>query len=476
MNIPEEFNANIKAQFGNETGQKLIDSLSVEPTTSVRLNMAKVRRYSKVEFTPTLPSVAWCSTGFYLDNRIKFTFDPLFHAGAYYVQEASSMFIERIISKYITSDVVALDLCAAPGGKSTLLRGALTDNSLLISNEYIGKRAQILTENILKWGNPNTIVTNNAPKDYRNLKGIFDLVLADVPCSGEGMFRKDEQAVTEWSNNNITICKNRQLEIIADIWPTIKPGGLLIYSTCTFNRLENEDNVQTILNKYGAKTLPIELDKEWKIFISEFGEGEIAYRFLPHLVKGEGLFIAIIQKPFNTSERSIYISTKQSKKNKKGKGIDASVKLALETCSTWIENSEEYTLSLLEDYIYAISKKWSPYLNLLKSEKLHVLTAGVPLAHIKGKSLIPQHGLAMNITYSLAAFPTFEVNYEQAIAFLKKEAITLPATASNGYILLTYRNYPLGFIKNLGNRTNNLYPNEWRIRSGYIPDKIESIL
>ncbi len=477
MQLPEQFKASIKNVFGEEIGSKMLSAIELNPIVSIRLNPDKLGLHNYEPAVASLHQVPWCNSGYYLSERPKFTFDPSFHQGAYYVQEASSMFLEQIIKQHIEGDVVALDLCAAPGGKSTLLRSLLTTDSLLISNEIVGKRAQILSENIQKWGHPNSIVTNNSSEAFTQLKNLFDVIVADVPCSGEGMFRKDDQAIEEWSLDNVAICETRQRDIITAIWPSLKPGGVLIYSTCTFNTAENEDNVDWMINEFGAEALKVNIQEDWGVEESVLGNEVPSYRFLPHKVKGEGLFMCALRKPLTIGESTDckYLS-RGNKKKKKDKKQDATFKACLTEVRNWILNSDNYDFNTIESFIYAFPTIYSPHLELLKSAKLHIIHAGIPLAEIKGKGLIPDQALACSLEINLNQFEAVEVCYEQAITYLRKEAVTLPATAPKGLVLLKYKSLPLGFVKNIGNRSNNLYPNEWRIRTSYVTKEIELVV
>ena len=274
----------------------LREGLAQEPSVSIRINPSKID-LKEWEVVLSDGVVPWCEYGFYLTHRPPFTFDPLLHAGAYYVQESSSMFLHQVLRQYVTEPVVMLDLCAAPGGKSTLARSVLPEGSRLVSNEPIRGRAQVLEENVTKWGYPDHIVTNRYPKDFRKSKQQFDVILTDVPCSGEGMFRKDEGAIAEWSLQKVEQCQRLQREIVSDAWECLAPGGLLIYSTCTFNTLENEENIKWILENFDAEVLPVHTEAEWNI------QGSILpdfiapiYRFIPGLTRGEGLFMAVLRK------------------------------------------------------------------------------------------------------------------------------------------------------------------------------------
>ncbi len=295
--------------------------LAQEPSVSIRINPSKID-LKEWEVVLSDGVVPWCEYGFYLTHRPPFTFDPLLHAGAYYVQESSSMFLHQVLRQYVTEPVVMLDLCAAPGGKSTLARSVLPEGSRLVSNEPIRGRAQVLEENVTKWGYPDHIVTNRYPKDFRKSKQQFDVILTDVPCSGEGMFRKDEGAIAEWSLQKVEQCQRLQREIVSDAWECLAPGGLLIYSTCTFNTLENEENIKWILENFDAEVLPVHTEAEWNI------QGSILpdfiapiYRFIPGLTRGEGLFMAVIRKGGERreerGERNVKCSSKHRNANEK---------------------------------------------------------------------------------------------------------------------------------------------------------------
>ena len=276
--------------MGEERLNRFLEALDEESPTSIRMNP------SKGSLTVG-ESVPWCPEGYYLEGRPQFTFDPLFHAGCYYVQEAASMFVSHVLRQFVKEPVTMLDLCAAPGGKSTAARTVLPEGSLLVSNEPITTRAQILLENITKWGWKDCIVTNNYPRDYRKAKTCFDVILCDVPCSGEGMFRKDPGAISEWSLQNVEKCWRLQREIVTDAWECLVPGGLLIYSTCTYNIKENEENVRWIMEEYDAEMLEVPTDPSWGITGSLLeGFSAPVYRFIPGFTKSEGLFICALRK------------------------------------------------------------------------------------------------------------------------------------------------------------------------------------
>lgn len=457
------------------------------PVTSVRINERKSPS-DIVPQTSSLNGVPWCSTGRYLAERPQFTFDPLFHAGTYYVQEASSMFIEQAykailenleslepleslaplsILDRLESSIAprrVLDLCAAPGGKSTLWRSLLPDGCLLVANEPIRQRAQVLAENLTKWGHPDVVVTSAYPEEFAPLGSFFDVIAADVPCSGEGMFRKDEQAREEWSPEAVIACAERQWQIISDVWPALKQGGYLVYSTCTFNAEEDEQMVSRICRELGAA--PIQLPP--------IGEGLVAseygVHFYPHKVKGEGFFISLLRK---TSEAPTGRSGKKDKKGKKGSKPSGggNVKNGA-AVADWLAGSDDFKLFRpmsapngggQEGAIGAVRQ--SLYDDVIAvTSTVRALTAGILLAEEKGKKLIPQHALAMSTALSPTAFYRQEVDRDTALAYLRREAITLPSDCPRGYVIVTYGSLPLGFVNNLGTRANNLYPEQWRIR------------
>ena len=292
--LPEDFIRETKQIMGEERFSRYLSAFDEDAPTSIRLNPLN---YNLSTINYKLSIVPWCPEGFYLSGRPQFTFDPLFHAGCYYVQEAASMFVTHVLRSQLSTINTALDLCAAPGGKSTALRSVLPSDCLLISNEPIPNRAQILLENITKWGWPDCVVTNNYPRDFRKAKARFDLILCDVPCSGEGMFRKDPATISEWSLQNVEKCWRLQREIVADAWECLQPGGILIYSTCTFNTKENEENVRWIMDTYDAELIPIPTEPDWHITGSLLpGFDGPVYRFIPGITQSEGLFLAVLKK------------------------------------------------------------------------------------------------------------------------------------------------------------------------------------
>ena len=458
MNLPVPFEQSMRQLLGDGY-EAFREALLSEPAISIRLNPNKWS--GTVDYEP----VPWASKGYYLPERPQFTFDPLLHGGGYYVQEASSMFVEQAVKQHLGEARVALDLCAAPGGKSTLLRSLLPDDCVLVSNEPMRPRAQVLAENIVKWGHPRSIVTSNFPADFTPLGPLFDLILVDAPCSGEGMFRKDEVAVSEWSPENVEVCWKRQREILSDIWPTLRAGGLLVYSTCTFNTAEDEENVRWMVDELGAELLPIHTDEAWGITQSLLSDVPNAYRFLPGRTRGEGFFLAALRKPDNAPEDVAETKAKKNRKNKDKRPVA----VVPAECKQWLTDGDAYTYKVVENQVLAIPTDMEPLQNAL-SECLYLLKSGIALAELKGRDAIPSHELAVSIALNESAFPTYELTYGEALHYLQKEVVVLSSDVPRKFVIVTYRGIPLGFVKNLGNRANNLYPNEWRIRSGHFPE------
>ena len=459
MDLPASFEHTMRQLLGADY-EAFREALLGEPAVSIRINRDKWSEAVPYERVP------WAAEGYYLPERPAFTFDPLLHAGSYYVQEASSMFVEQAVKQHLGEARVALDLCAAPGGKSTLLRSLLPDECVLVSNEVMRPRAQVLAENITKWGHPRCMVTSNYPADFTPLGPLFDLILVDAPCSGEGMFRKDEVAVSEWSPENVAVCWQRQRDILTDIWPTLRPGGLLIYSTCTFNTAEDEENVRWMMDELGATLLPIETAPSWGITPSLMPDVAHAYRFLPGRTRGEGFFLAALRKLADVPSEHQGDALK-AKRSKKEKTKRPTMPVPAE-CKGWLTTSD-YTFKVQDTDVVAFPTGMEE-LHATLRERLYVLKVGITLAELKGRDAFPAHELAMSTVLRPDAFVRCELSYADALRYLRREAIALPSDMPRGFVIVTYRNIPLGFVKNIGNRANNLYPQEWRIRSGHLPE------
>lgn len=461
--LPEAFARNMQALIGESETIELLQALEREAPTSIRLSKHK----PLADMAKGLRPVPWCEQGYYLETRPVFTGQAALHGGCYYVQEASSMLLWQAKAVLGDRPYTALDLCAAPGGKSTLLLDLLPEGSVLVSNEVVRHRANILAENLQKWGNPRSIVTNAMPETLGRLRGAFDLILVDAPCSGEGMFRKDLSARSEWSDASPIACAERQRSILADVWQALAPEGLIVYSTCTMNREENEDIVAYIIEELGAE--PISLGEigsgVWSSAFSPYP----CYRMMPHRAEGEGLFLAVMRK-VSDDESGAY-KGKKSKKAKKGK---AGAKTAVPSeAYSWLIDADSYTWEEQGELLMAYPKEIVELLSDLQAERVPIVTAGIAVATMKGKSLIPETALALSTAFDRSAFGGgVALEREQVIPYLSREAIQLPEGLSAGFYYVHHEGIPLGFIKHLGNRTNNLYPQEWRIRHG---EKLKSL-
>ncbi len=446
MILPTDFSSRIQTQLGNSFPE--FENALQEPSpTSIRLNP------NKPLVEPKGTQVPWSIEGRYLEERPVFTLDPVFHSGAYYVQEASSLFLEQAIkqSADLSQPLKVLDLCAAPGGKSTHILSLLNSDSFLVSNEVIRARASILSENIQKWGHNNVLVTNNDPEHFKNLSGFFDVIVLDAPCSGEGLFRKDKNAMKEWSVNNVELCSQRQQRIISDIWPSLKKNGILIYSTCTYNEKENEDNLNWLENHHGCEFVPLASKPEWGIEESKKKKA-IGYRFYPHKVKGEGLFLSVIRK--TETSNTIKVKSKSI--------LTSAPKKITERLIDWVINFDNKEFIVLDDLLCMIPQKHFADIELLTSQ-LHTVLKGTAIATPKHEKLIPEHALALSTEINKGMFPQIELTRDEALAFLRKENLEVGA-GQKGFTLMTYQKLSLGWVNLLGNRLNNLYPSNWRIR------------
>ncbi|MCM1450361.1 MAG: hypothetical protein NC082_08460 [Clostridiales bacterium] len=433
----------------------LIEALEdTAPTVSVRFNRRKVSQLPPhVAGEPLGKDVPWCDRGFNLARRPSFTLDPMLHMGLYYVQDASSMFIYHAI-KEITRDidhpVVYLDACAAPGGKTTAAIDSLPEGSLIVANEWDYKRAGILRENITKWGYGNTVVSRGDTARFRKLKSTFDIIAADVPCSGEGMMRKDPEAVAQWSPSLVHQCATRQREIIDNLWPALKEGGFFIYSTCTFNRLENEEIVQYMADTLGAEPVALSTLPQWDI-LPGIGTSVPCCRFMPHCVEGEGLFMAVMRKRSGVTAHG-------EGRQKPSRPAKNAVKLP-----RWVPDI--LSVKSIGDTLWGIEREWTPLVERLCST-LDVIAPGVELGVVKGRDLIPAQGAAMWTRLDTSLTECHEVDITAALNYLRRDTLTLSEGTPRGHVLLTHHGMPLGWVKNLGNRANNLYPAPWRILKG----------
>ena len=416
------------------------------PVISVRLNP-----YKPISSFDDHAKVPWSDGGRYLNERPNFTADPLLHAGCYYVQEASSMFLEYALKQLIdfNQQLLALDLCAAPGGKSTLLSSLLNDRSLLISNEVISTRATILTENLTKWGKLNTWVTSNDPKHFSPLKNVFDLVLVDAPCSGSGLFRKMPAFANDWNMDTVHLCSQRQQRILHDVIDSVKDNGILVYMTCSFCEDENEEIVDRILEEFEVDSCQLDVQEEWGIVETESKNRKgFGYRFFPHLLQGEGFFIACFRK---------------KELDREGPKIDLTRKVKARTDATsleaFVDLADKYVI-VQNDLLILIESAHTVYADYF-SKYLKLIKKGILCGKQIRTELIPEHELALyaDIRKDINAI---ELSFTDAIRYLQKENFDI-ACPSKGWYVVRYAGYNLGWIKNVGNRINNYYPSNYRI-------------
>ncbi len=474
MKLPAALIESLQGVAGFDEAAFIAVHESGEQVTSVRFNPQKFFPYSGDESqTPTaaLPAgaaslplathhlpvsapVLWSSQGYYLSTRPSFTFDPLFHAGAYYVQEASSMFLEHALRQTVdlSKPLRALDLCAAPGGKSTLLQSLISKDSLLVSNDVIKSRAAILEENITKWGAANVAVTNNDPIHFARLQNYFDVMVIDAPCSGSGLFRRDANAIDEWSENNVQLCCQRQQRIIADVWPALKQDGILIYSTCSYSAEEDEAVLNWLTETYNVQGMPLTVPAQWNIVTTLSANKEATgYRFFPDKVKGEGFFLAVLQK----KEGGSFVYPKPGKTS-----IGKPTKTEEAIIQPWLQEEQGTMLFKQHDDFIAWPAVLEREIPVLQSA-LYIKKAGITVGKIAGSNLIPDHQLAMSSMVN-KNIVRIAVTAAEAIQYLQKQDVQL-ATTQKGWALVNYMGYDLGWIKLLPNRFNNYYPKEWRI-------------
>ncbi len=439
-NLPESFLNRMQSRLNENEFDLFQSAYEIQLPQSIRLNPKK--RISEFQ---DLSSVPWFRDGKFLNEKRQFITDPLWHAGAYYVQEPSSMILGEIFKRIFPEEKPkrALDLCAAPGGKSTMLQSLLDENSVLIANEVIKPRAQILKENHIRLGiSENLIITQNDPKQFSKLEEFFDYIQVDAPCSGEGMFRKDEIALHEWSEANCNLCSERSKRILADVLPALAKDGHLVYSTCTFNPKENEELVSWASEAFDLSSVKFDFPEEWGISEVEWN-GVFGYYFYPHKVKGEGLFVSVMKK--NSGYGLLHLESVKKVKSVQVPQLVENENIILQKENLIWEADE---LKKVKNFIY---------------NKLNIIYSGIELGEIKGKDFIPAQALASFYKH-LHIFPEVETDAETALQFLRGNDPQLDLD-QKGIYLLTYQNLGLGFVKFIGNRSNNYYPKPWRIKN-----------
>ena len=456
--INGNFRIYLEEAIGHENALVAFSAFERPASVSIRINPFK--RCSRIEGR----EIPWCRHGHILQDRPVFTLDPSFHAGAYYVQDSSSMFVGHLFREIVGSrpqvagrKIRVLDLCAAPGGKTTDLAASLRemygDDFLLVSNEVMKARVGVLADNVALWGDPNVVVTSDDPKAFASLPGFFDVILADVPCSGEGMFRKDEEAVKQWSEDNVALCQARQKRIVADVWPALAQDGVFIYSTCTFNRKENDENVRWIADELGAE--PVTQDKVLPDMPGVL-KTDMGYSLVPGLVEGEGQYCAALVR---TSEVSV--SSFASGSGRRTAPVPKGRKEDFPKVIYGLFDRKVH-LAVKGEKIIAVPEYLKEELSMLEGA-LHVLASGCAAGMVKGKDFVPDADLALSLMLSSEAYQTVDVDRQTALAFLHRDAVSLPE-AERGYVILRYEGVNIGFVKNIGSRCNNLHPQSRRIR------------
>lgn len=449
--LPAKFVERVLRELGPDEGGALCRALTGEPSVSVRLNAAKGLA------APSGCPIGWSTGGYWLDARPSFTLDPDFHAGRYYVQEASSQFVGHIVAACggIGGGRV-LDLCAAPGGKTTLYSTLAGRGGLVVANEIVRNRAAVLADNVRKWGVGNVAVTVNDPSQVARLEGWFDAVAVDAPCSGEGMFRKDPDARGEWSEGNVKQCAARQDEILREAWRALKPGGTLVYSTCTFNRDEDEGALERMAAWAGdeiAESEETAVEDAWGIVCGRVGAFR-TFRFYPHRTCGEGFFAAVARKSFDAGGRV--------RAPKARRTVFAAVdrKTAGEL-ARWVRNPGGMRFAAVADTCYAWYAAQADAVRTL-SEALPVIYSGVALGQVFKGVLKPDPALAFFDGLNRGALHAAELDDEETLRFLRRQDIAAGGLAE-GMNLVCSRGRALGFAKRIGARVNNLYPNSLRI-------------
>lgn len=449
--LPIAFTERMRKQLGAEEAESLFAALDSVSPVAVRLNPAKCGEegvWSNGE------AIAWSKNGRKLKERPSFTLDTAFHAGAYYVQEAASQFIDYIISHEELQGKRVLDMCSAPGGKTTIYSTAVGEEGLVVANEYVRSRANVLADNVRKWGMGNVLVTNNAPEHIAQFEGWFDMVAVDAPCSGEGMFRKEEVAREDWSEEAVKMCAARQLSIVREAWQSLRDGGLFIYSTCTFNEDEDEGLLRAFIEETGDVFEPsqsVEIDDAWGIVKGEVGAFQ-TFRFFPHKTDSEGLFVAIARKAEPTTQR-----TPKARKRVMQE-VDKNSRKEL---VKWLQHPDNYTFAMVADTIYAYPSVQFKAVQAL-SEGLTAIYSGVAMGQIFKGKLKPDWALSQYIGFERTAVAVEEVDEERALDYLRKKDIAVGDMAE-GINLITHKGRALGFAKRVGARCNNLYPNSLKI-------------
>lgn len=451
--LPELFVERVLRDLGPEDGAALCAALDGNPPAPVSVRVNPDKGYE----VPDGVAVGWSRYGRYLSRRPSFTLDPLFHAGAYYVQEASSQFVGRLVDLFGgAAGGRILDLCAAPGGKTTLYATLAGPDGLVVANEVVRNRAAVLADNVRKWGLGNVVVTVNDPSRVALFERWFDVVAVDAPCSGEGMFRKSEEARSEWSESGIAACAVRQQQILRRAWQCLRPGGLLIYSTCTFNRTENEDTVSAFAAWAAdgiAEAPEVPVDPSWGVVCGRAGVFR-TFRFYPHRASGEGFFAAVACKSAGAEARSRRPRPVRAPMS----AVDRAAEREL---ARWVVSPEAMRFLAAGDTCYGIRASQFEAVKQLAGT-LNVIASGVEMGTIFKGRLRPAHGLALYCGIRRDAVARAELSEEEAVRYLRRQPVD-PAPFAEGIGLVEFGGFPIGWVKRIGSRCNNMYPASLRI-------------
>jgi 16S rRNA C967 or C1407 C5-methylase (RsmB/RsmF family)/NOL1/NOP2/fmu family ribosome biogenesis protein len=472
--FPEDFITSVYGLLGETEGGRLLAALDGDPVVSVRYNPYQLSE------KPAGDGIPWNRYGAYLAERPLFTLDPAMHSGAYYVQEASSQFVEHILREAVGDNggelpdgLRILDLCAAPGGKTTLYSTLAGLSGLVVANEPVKQRANVLADNVRRWGIGNVAVSCNEAGMFAAYRHFFDVLAIDAPCSGEGMFRKNHKAIEEWSAANVELCAARQRRIIADAWEALRPGGILIYSTCTFNCRENEENVAWITENFSVEPIEVEVPSEWGVetsltnyelrITSSFNElssdkkGIKSFRFYPHQVKGEGFFVAVMRKADGKLKRVIPKAKREPLTD-----LNRNENRPL---TEWVAAPEAMKFARAGENCYAFYRPQYGAVSALAGG-LNIIYSGVCMGQIFNNKLRPDHALALFHDLHIGEgvnFSVTELPFDRTLDYLRKQEFADVTSLAEGLNLLTHNGHPIGWTKRIGHRTNTMLPNSFRI-------------
>ena len=445
-------------QFGFEKTEKILASFMQERPLTVRIRKSEINKEEVLESLKSegiqVEKAPYLENAYYLSGYDYLPALEAFRAGKIQVQDVSSMLVSEIANPQKGDYII--DMCAAPGGKTTLYASLAGPDGLVVANEIDRRRAQVLADNVRKWGTGNVAVTTCEPRQLGDFEAWFDMVAVDAPCSGEGMFRKDAQARAEWSEGNVKLCAARQDGILREAWRALKPGGRLIYSTCTFNRDEDEGALERMLAWAGDEVAEAEdmaVDGAWGIVCGRVGAFR-TYRFYPYRARGEGFFAAVACKAYDAGGRC--------RTPKARRTVFAQVdKASAAELRRWVRTPERMCFAAVGDTCYGYYVAQAEAVKAL-GEALPVIYAGVAMGQFFKGSLRPDPALAFFCGLNREAVSAAELDEAQALCYLRRQEVAAGAFAE-GVNLVCARGRALGFAKRIGNRVNNMYPNTLRI-------------